>query len=49
MKNKYRQRIIIKYRDSAASRRFLSAAYAELLKATPHTVKIELDVNQSII
>ena len=49
LKNKYRQRIIIKYRDSAASRRFLSAAYAELLKATPHTVKIELDVNQSII
>lgn len=49
LKNKYRQRIIIKYRDSAASRQFLSAAYAELVKAAPHTVRVELDVNQSII
>lgn len=49
LKNKYRQRIIIKYRDNAASRSFLSAAYAELIKATPHTARVELDVNQSIV
>ena len=48
LKNKYRQRIIIKYRDSSAARRFLSATYIELIKAAPHTVRVELDVNQNI-
>ncbi len=49
LKNKYRQRIIIKYRDNTASRMFLSAAYAELIKTTPYTIRVELDVNQSIV
>jgi primosomal protein N' (replication factor Y) len=46
---KYRQRIIIKYKDSARAREFLSTLYAEGLSAAPKTVKIDLDVNPSII
>ncbi len=49
LKNKYRQRIIIKYRDSSASRKCLSAMYAAAIKLLPPQVRIELDVNQSII
>ncbi len=46
---KYRQRIIIKYKDSARAREFLSTLYAEGMSAAPKAVKIDLDVNPSII
>ncbi len=46
---KFRQRIIIKYKDGARARGFLSALYAEGLSALPKNVKLDLDVNPSII
>ena len=46
---KFRQRIIIKYKDSARTREFLSQLLAEGLHSAPKTVKIELDANPTII
>lgn len=46
---KYRQRMIIKYKDSARAREFLSAALSEGLSYAPRTVKLDLDVNPPII
>ena len=49
LRNKYRQRIIIKYQDKAISRRFLAHAYAEIDRLIPKSVRADLDVNPPII
>ncbi len=49
LKNKYIQRLIIKYRDSSVSRKCLADMYLELLKKAPPMVKIDIDVNQTIV
>lgn len=46
---KFRQRIIVKYKDCARTREFLSKVLIEGLATTPKTVKIELDVNPPIV
>ncbi len=46
---RFRQRIIIKYKDSARAREFLSALYKEGLTASPKGVKFDLDVNPTLI
>ncbi len=46
---KFRQRIIIKYKDSARTREFLSEMLSEGFSCAPKTVRLELDVNPSII
>ncbi len=46
---KYRQRIIIKYKDCARSREFLVSVLSEGLTATPKNVKLELEANPNII
>ncbi|MEG2118086.1 MAG: primosomal protein N', partial [Clostridia bacterium] len=49
LKNRYRQSVIIKYRDSGESRMFLQNVYALLLKSAPTIIKIDLDINPSIV
>lgn len=49
LRNKYRQRIIIKYQDKAPSRAFLAEAYEEVTKRIPKTVKADIDINPPII
>ncbi|MBO4500933.1 MAG: primosomal protein N' [Clostridia bacterium] len=49
LRNKYRQRIIIKYKDRSASRAFLAEAFAEINKLIPKTVRADLDINPSAI
>lgn len=46
---KFRQRIIIKYKDNARSREFLSRLLTEGLSAAPRGVRVELDTNPTII
>lgn len=46
---KFRQRIIIKYKDNARSREFLSRLLTEGLSASPRGVRIELDTNPTMI
>lgn len=46
---KFRQRVIIKYKDNARSREFLSMILTEGLSTAPRNVKIELDANPTII
>lgn len=46
---RYRQRIIIKYKDNARTREFLSAALALGLKTAPKGVRVELDANPALI
>ncbi len=46
---KYRQRIIIKYKDTPLTREYLSKLLIEGLVNAPKSVKLELDVNPSII
>lgn len=46
---KYRQRIIIKYKDNSATRTFFSKVYTEGLAMTPKNVKLDIDVNPTII
>lgn len=46
---KYRQRIILKYKDNARTRAFLSKLLTEGLAAAPKNVKIELDTNPTLI
>lgn len=46
---RFRQRIIIKYKDSARSRAFFSALLAEGLAAAPKGVRLELDANPTVI
>ncbi len=46
---KFRQRIIIKYKDNARSREFLSTLLTGGLSASPKGIKLELDVNPTII
>jgi primosomal protein N' (replication factor Y) len=49
LRNKYRQRIIIKYKDKALSRKFLSECFETILKKIPKTVKAEVDINPPVI
>ncbi len=46
---KYKQRIIMKYKDTARAREFLSELLCEGLNLAPKGVKIDLDVNPSIV
>ncbi len=46
---KYRQRIIIKYRDDARSREFLATVLKAGITASTRSARVELDVNPSII
>lgn len=46
---KYRQRIIIKYKDGARAREFFSALLSEGLSTAPKNIRLELDVNPTII
>lgn len=46
---RFRQRIIIKYKDNARTREFLSALLTEGLRTAPKGVRVELDVNPAII
>jgi primosomal protein N' (replication factor Y) len=49
LRNKYRQRIIIKYKDQAQARKFLLECIKTISKKVPKTVKAEVDVNPPII
>ncbi len=49
LRNKYRQRIIIKYKDKAASRAFLAESYAEICRLTPKPVRADIDINPPIV
>ena len=49
LRNKFRQHIIIKYKDKAASRAFLAESYGEINKLIPKSVRADLDVNPPII
>lgn len=46
---KFRRRIIIKYKDNARSREFLTALLTEGLTAAPKSVRLELDANPTIV
>ena len=46
---KFRQRMIIKYKDCARTREFLSKVYIEGLGSTPRGVKLDLDANPTLI
>jgi primosomal protein N' len=46
---KYRQRIILKYKDSARAREFFSKLLVEGLSTAPRSVKVDLDVNPTIV
>ncbi len=46
---KYRQRIILKYKDSSRAREFFSKLLTEGLATAPRSVKIDLDVNPTIV
>lgn len=46
---RYRQRIIIKYKDGRRARAFFSKTLTEGLAAAPRSVRLELDVNPTVI
>ncbi len=46
---KFRQRIIIKYKDNARTREFFSKLLTEALATAPKSVKVELDTNPTLI
>lgn len=46
---RFRQRIILKYKDNARTREFLSRLLTEGLAAAPKSVRIELDSNPTLI
>ena len=46
---KFRQRIIIKYKDNALSREFFKELLTIGLEMAPKGVKLDLDINPSII
>ncbi len=46
---KYRQRIIIKYKDSSKTRGFLNRIYTEGITSAPKTVKVDLDTNPFMV
>ncbi len=46
---KFRQRIIVKYKDSARAREFLGTLYSDGIAAAPKSVKLDLDVNPTIV
>ncbi len=49
LKNKYRQNVIIKYRDKSSSRQFLSECLGLINTKIPKTVRVEIDINPPII
>ena len=46
---KYRQRLIIKYKDCTLMREFLNKAFTEGLAHAPRGVRLDLDVNPTIV
>jgi len=46
---RYRQRIIIKYADNASSRAFLDDVYSDALSELPDGIRLDLDVNPSVV
>lgn len=46
---RFRHRIIIKYGDNSAARAFLSDVYASALAKVPKGIKLDLDVNPSVV
>ncbi len=46
---KFRQRIIIKYKDGARAREFFGKLFTDGLSAAPKNVRLDLDVNPTII
>jgi primosomal protein N' (replication factor Y) len=46
---RFRQRIIIKYADNAASRAFLDDVYSDTLSELPDGIKLDLDINPSVV
>ena len=46
---KYRQRIIIKYKEGTRAREFFSRLLSDGLDAAPKNIRLELDVNPTII
>ncbi len=46
---RYRHRIIIKYGDNAAARAYFNEVYSKLLALLPPAIKLELDINPSIV
>ncbi len=46
---KYRQRIIIKYKDNARTREFLSKLYCKAIGDAPKSVRTELDANPTVV
>jgi primosomal protein N' (replication factor Y) len=49
LRNKYRQRVIIKYKDKAASRKFLAECFEAINGKVPKIVRADIDVNPPII
>lgn len=46
---RYRQKIIIKYSDSAKARQFFAAVYEQGMAKCPKTVRLEADANPTVI
>lgn len=46
---KYRQRIILKYKDSAKAREFLASLLSKAMTALPKSVKTDLDINPTVV
>jgi primosomal protein N' (replication factor Y) len=46
---RFRQRIIIKYADNAASRAFLDDVYSDTLPELPDGIKLDLDINPTVV
>lgn len=46
---RYRQRIIVKYSDTARARAFFAAAYESGLSKCPRTVRLEADANPAVV
>ena len=46
---RYRQRIILKYKDNARTREFLSKLYCKAIGEAPKSVRTELDANPTVV
>lgn len=45
----YRQKIIVKYSDNAAARKYLSDVYAAALTHLPPAIRLDLDINPAVV